>query len=141
MLLNRAAIAIVFAVSVVGAAATAQSPILSAAEARAELFGVRLSGVHEGMGAPWEECIEPSGRTVYRFAGATLEGRLSIETDGAACFAYADDGFTHRSCYAVRREGSNYRFDRFVTRQVERGVRRCEGGQGYVEAPSLALST
>lgn len=136
MPLNRTAIAIIAAAA--AGAAAAQSLVLNAAEARAELFGVRLSGVHEGLDdAPWEECIEPSGRTVYRFVGETLEGRLNIEPDGAACFAYADDGYRQRSCYAVRREGSNYRFDQFVTRHIERGVRRCEGGAGLVsQGPS-----
>ena len=135
MPLNRTAIAIIAAAA--AGAAAAQSLVLTAAEARAELFGVRLSGVHEGFDAPWEECIEPSGRTVYRFLGETLEGRLNIEPDGAACFAYAYDGYSQRSCFSVRREGSNYRFDQFVTRHIERGVRRCEGGAGLVsQGPS-----
>ena len=59
------------------------------------------------------------------------------EPDGAACFAYADDGYSQRSCFTVRREGSNYRFDQFVMRHIERGVRRCEGGAGLVsQGPS-----
>ncbi len=140
MLLSRTAIGIVVAVAAACGAATAQNLVLSAAEARAELLGVRLSGVHEEIGAPWEECIEPSGRTVYRFIGETIEGRLNIGPDGSACFAYADDGFKQRSCFAVRREGANYRFDEFVTRRVERGVSRCEGGPGLVAGVSSAPS-
>ena len=133
MLRTRAAL-IAFAAALCAGAATAQTVRLSAAEARAELFGVRLSGVVEGIKAPWEECIEPSGRTVYRFMHRTVEGRLRIEDDGRACFAYADDGFTDQSCFAVVREGANYRFDEFVTRVVERGVSRCDGA-AIVESP------
>jgi hypothetical protein len=131
MHLSRSIIAGIAAAVLCGAAA-AQSPVLSAAEARSELFGVRLSGVIEGSGEPWEECIEPAGRTVYRFAGRSIEGRLSIDPDGSACFTYADDGYTQRSCFVVRRAGANYRFDEFVTRRVERGVTRCAGGSGLV---------
>jgi hypothetical protein len=129
MLAGRIAVVIVAAAVLRAAAPSAQSPVLSAEEARAELFGVRLSGVIDGLGAP---CIEPGGCTVYRFAGESVEGRLSIDPDGSACFTYADDGFTERSCFAVRREGANYRFDEFVTRRVERGVTRCEGESGLV---------
>jgi hypothetical protein len=131
-------IAIACAACLCAGAAAAQTAILTAAEVRTELFGVRLSGVNEVLGAPWEECIEPGGRTVYRFAGTVMEGRLTIESDGLACFAYADDGFAQRSCFAVRREGANYRFDSFVTTRVARGVLRCEGPGAYVEAPGRA---
>lgn len=131
MLLSRAAVAIVALAALCGAA-TAESPALSAQEARAELFGVRLSGVIEGLGAPWEECIEPAGRTVFRFAGQSVEGHLTVDPDGSACFTYADDGFRQRSCFVVRREGANYRFDEFATRRVERGVTRCEGASDLV---------
>jgi hypothetical protein len=57
---------------------------------------------------------------------------LRIEANGSACFAYADDGYKFQSCFAVRREGRNYRFDEFVTRRVERGVNQCEGGDGNI---------
>jgi hypothetical protein len=133
MLRSTFAFAVLAAATAAGAA-TAQKLHLSAAEARAELFGVRLIGVHEGINEPWQECIEPSGRTVYVFMRETQEGRLSIEDDGRACFAYADDGYAHRSCYLVQREGENYRFDQFITRRIERGVERCEGVGAFVEA-------
>jgi len=139
MLKPHTALAIL-AIAACAGAATAQNPILSAAEARAELFGVRLSGVLEGINAPWEECIEPSGRTVYVFMRSAVEGRLSIERDGRACFAYADDSYTQRSCYAVQREGANYRFDDFVTRRVERAVERCDRAGAYVQAPPARSS-
>lgn len=134
---RRAALAaILMAAGLSAGVAGAQSARLSAEQARAELLGVRLVGVQETTGAPWEECIEPSGRTVYRFAGVVMEGRLEIEADGAACFAYADTGFRRRSCFAVLREGANYRFDVFVTVRVERGVTSCPGGELFVGAPS-----
>src|SRR5690606_6647972 len=63
-------------------AAGAQGARLTAAEARAELFGVELAGVHEGAGDAWRECIEPSGRTLYTRFGQVREGRLEIRADG-----------------------------------------------------------
>lgn len=137
--MSKGKIAFALAATVIGiGAATAQNIPLSAAEARAELFGVRLTGVHEPTGEAWEECIEPSGRTAYLIDGREREGRLEIESDGQACFAYADDGYARRSCFVVLREGQNYRFDEFVTRRVERGVRACGLGGALVEAPARA---
>lgn len=133
MLRGAFAALLVVALGVTGAA-TAQNVVLSAREARSELFGVRLSGFNERISAPWTECIEPSGRTVYDYVGARREGRLSITEDGRACFAYADTNFSSPSCFVVVRESANYRFDAFVTRRVERGIERCEGGDGLIAA-------
>jgi hypothetical protein len=81
--------------------------------------------VNEIAGDDWRECIEPGGRTVYRRGGETREGRLEIRPDGQACFIYPPDA--DWSCFAVAREGQNYRFDAFVTRTIRRGVRECGG--------------
>ena len=73
MLRGAFAALLVVALGVTGAA-TAQNVVLSAREARSELFGVRLSGFNERISAPWTECIEPSGRTVYDYVGARRGG-------------------------------------------------------------------
>lgn len=114
---------LVLAVVSAAGIATAQTARLSAEEARRELFGVELAGVNEVVGDEWTECIEPSGRTVYRRGGEVQEGRLEIRPDGQACFQYPPDA--HWSCFAVTREGGNYRFDSFITRTVRRDVREC----------------
>ena len=105
--------------------AAAQTARLSAEEARRELFGVELAGLNESHGDDWSECIEPGGRTLYRRGGEVREGRLEIRPDGQACFNYPPD--TYQSCFAVTREGENYRFDDFITRTVRRDVRECGG--------------
>ncbi len=106
--------------------AFAQAVQLTSEEARAELFGVELAGVNESAGDSWRECIEPTGRTLYRRGGEVREGRLEIRPDGQACFNYPPDA--HWACFAVLREGENYRFDDFVTRTVRRGVSACGAG-------------
>jgi len=132
---------IMCAVAVAGAlcaagAATAQNSVLSTDEIRAELFGVRLTGVNDGfVGVPWEECIDPTGATRYRFGAVQDQGRLSVDEAGLACFAYLSGS---RSCFVVAREGGNYRFGSFVTTRVERGVTSCEGGANISRAPSSA---
>lgn len=109
-------------------AATAQTARLTADEARIELYGVELAGVNETYGDEWSECIEPGGRTIYLRGGEVQEGRLVISEDGEACFTYRGDPYT--SCFAVGREGENYRFNDFITRVVRRGVASCEGVPG-----------
>ena len=111
-------------VSAAGIAA-AQTARLSAEEARAELFGVELAGTNDSVGDEWSECIEPGGRTVYRRGGEVQEGRLEIRPDGQACFNYPPDAYW--SCFAVTREGENYRFGSFITRTVRRDVHECGG--------------
>jgi hypothetical protein len=103
--------------------ATAQTARLTAEEARRELYGVELAGVHELGGDQWSECVEPGGRTIHRRGGQVREGRLEIRPDGQACFNYPPD--TYHLCFAVTREGENDRFDHFITRTVRRDVRDC----------------
>lgn len=114
---------IVLAIVSVAGIAAAQTARLTAEEAERELYGVELAGVNESVGDDWRECIEPGGRTVYRRGGEVQEGRLEIRPDGQACFIYPPD--TYWSCFAVTREGENYRFNDYVTRTVRRGVREC----------------
>lgn len=106
--------------------AAAQVARLTAEEARRELYGVELAGVHEVAGDEWSECIEPGGRTLYRRGGEVEEGRLEIRPDGQACFNYPPD--SRWSCFDVTREGENYRFGSFITRTVRRDVRGCGAG-------------
>lgn len=119
-----------------GATATAKSLALTAAEARSELFGVELSGIVEGDGSVWRECIEPDGDTIYEIDGTLDRGRLTIADDGQACFSYASSNFARVTCWTVERAGrNNYRFtfpgsSVFETRVVERNVRRCAPGRG-----------
>lgn len=120
------------------AAAGAQSAVLNAREARQALFGIEMAGVYEGDGSPWRECIEPGGRTAYLMGGAFDEGRLTINETGEACFAYRSSGYRAQSCFAVRREGSGFRFQSapeapdFVTTEVRRGVRACSGANAPI---------
>jgi hypothetical protein len=119
-----------------GATATAKSLVLTAAEARSELFGVELSGIVEGEATSWRECIEPDGDTLYEIDGTLDRGRLTISDNGDACFSYASSNFTRVTCWSIERVGRNdYRFSYpgssvFVTRVVERGVRQCAPGRG-----------
>jgi len=119
-----------------GATATAKSLTLTAAEARSELFGVELSGIVEDDDAAWRECIEPDGDTIYEIDGTVDHGRLTISDDGQACFSYVSSNFTRGTCWSVERAGrNNYRFrypgsSVFVTRVVERNVRRCTPRRG-----------
>ena len=119
---------IVLAIVSVASIAAAQSARLTAEEARRELFGVELIGVNETAGDEWRECIEPSGRTVFRRGDESLEGRLDIRPNGQACFNYGPLG--GQACFEVVREGANYRFGDFVTRSVRRGVRECGAATG-----------
>ncbi len=114
---------IVLAIVSAAGIAAAQTARLTADEARLELFGVELAGVNETYGDEWRECIEPSGRTVYRRGDERVEGQLEIRPDGQACFNYPPDAAWN--CFNVMREGENYRFGSFVTRTVHRGVREC----------------
>lgn len=120
------------------AAAAAQSAALSAREARQALYGIEMAGVYEGDGSRWRECIEPGGRTAYLMDGAFDEGRLTINEAGEACFSYRSSGYRAQSCFAVRREGSGFRFNSgpdapdFVTTEVRRGVRACSGSNAPV---------
>jgi len=131
-------VAVLAAACALGAAAAAQSATLNAREARQALFGIEMAGVYEGDGSRWRECIEPGGRTAYLMDGALDEGRLTINTEGEACFSYRSSGYRAQSCFAVLREGSGFRFQSgpdapdFVTTEVRRGVRACSGANAPI---------
>ena len=104
--------------------------ILSAAEARAELFGVWMEGKTAQTKETWSECIQPDGVTVYNFSGLEMVGELEIQDDGKACFLYKTDVYSHTSCFRVSRNGEGYTFwggveGVFTTTSVQRNVNTC----------------
>lgn len=101
---------------------------LSAAAMKAELFGVRMSGVVVQTGEPWSECIEPGGRTLYEIGDYISEGVMEITPEGQACFTYPGSG---TSCFRGQRAPKGYMFyavgggGSFYATKVERGVKKC----------------
>jgi hypothetical protein len=101
---------------------------LSAEVMRAELFGIRMSGIVVGYGVRWSECIEPGGRTLYEIEDHVSEGILEITPDAQACFTYPASG---TSCFRGQRSPRGYLFrgvkdgTLFHATKVERGVTRC----------------
>ncbi len=85
---------------------------MGAAEARRTFLGIDMEGVHQPSGLRWRECIDPAGKTAYRFGESIDEGRLTIRADGALCFAYASRGFRDTACWTIKPSGrANYRFE------------------------------
>ncbi|MFN7056103.1 hypothetical protein [Hyphomonas sp.] len=101
---------------------------LTAEVMRAELFGIRMSGIVVGYGISWNECIEPGGRTLYEIEDRVLEGVLEITDEAQACFTYPGTG---TSCFRGQRSPRGYLFRSvddgtlFHATKIERGVRRC----------------
>ncbi len=105
-----------FAFTVLVAAALAGPALaqaaMGAAEARRTFLGIDMEGVHQPSGLHWRECIDPAGKTAYRFGESVDEGRLTIRADGALCFAYASRGFRDTACWMIKPAGGrNYRFE------------------------------
>lgn len=140
-----AAVAVLIAVAVVGAVpAVAQlakpGPVMSAAEAKASLFGIDMQGyvalvddhgAPTGKGMNWRECITPKGETLYETPAGLEHGRLRIEDNAQACFAYEGTGYTVWNCFQTRRTARGFRFsgpsgDVFVTTLVRTGVKSCK---------------
>ncbi len=122
-----------------GANAALAEPLalLSAQEVRDELFGVHMFGVTDTLGFDWDECIEPSGLTVYRTIDAddpqpySQQGLLQVNDLGMACFSYPPNGDPAPSCFQVYRSGDGYIFangfgdGRYITTKVLRNVTSC----------------
>jgi|CXWL01.1.fsa_nt_gi hypothetical protein len=131
----RMAMFVAVAFVALAGAAAAQSGRLRAAEVRAELFGVDLSGVVETSGERWRECIDPAGRTLYEIGDRLDQGRMRVQPSGDVCFSYQSTDYESESCWAVRRAGANnYRFGApdgaevrapFLTLNVRRNVSEC----------------
>lgn len=106
------------------------SSIMTREEAEAELFGVWMEGQTAQTKDHWSECIEPDGKTIYRFANKELVGKLFIQDDGKACFAYKADDYSKKSCFRISRTADGYTFwggaeGVFTTTSVQTGVKTC----------------
>ena len=106
---------------------------LTAKEAKAELFGIDMTGFSITYGMQWRECIDPKGETLYETPNGVQKGRMWIEEEtGAACFAYADSGYKDTGCFNVSRKGQGYQFEGqfdggiFATTSVVRAVKSCK---------------
>ncbi len=101
---------------------------LTAEAMKAELFGVRMSGIQVQTGEAWSECIEPGGRTLYEIGDYISEGVMEITPNGQACFTYPGSG---TSCFRGQRAPKGYMFyavgggGSFYATKVERGVKKC----------------
>lgn len=101
---------------------------LAAEAVKAELLGVRMSGVVVQTGQTWAECIEPGGRTLYEIGDYISEGMMEITANGQACFTYPGTG---TSCFRGQRAPKGYMFygigggGVFHANKVERGVKKC----------------
>ena len=122
------------------------APPLSAEEMRQELFGVHMFGVETSTQMRWDECIEPNGRTVYRFAFPGEEvpysqnGQLRVTDDGLACFSYPSEGEEPDwSCFRALRRGEGYAFfdakggpGVFLTTRIDRGKETCPNPGDFI---------
>jgi hypothetical protein len=120
------------------AAAWPQSAPLTSEEMRAELFGIHMYGIETAANFRWDECIDPSGRTVFRvevpegMAPYSENGQLRIEEGGVACFSYPPEGDPEPACFRALRRGEGYAFIStrgdpgvFLTTRIERGKESC----------------
>jgi hypothetical protein len=98
---------IVAALAMTGGVAYAK---ITAVEAKMTFFGLDMGGVYEPDGAPWRECIAPSGETHYWFDGYTDVGKLTVRADGALCFAYASREYKNTACFTAEKQGKGWRF-------------------------------
>ena len=96
-------------------------------EIRSEFLGTRMSGVLFETGVRFVECIEPGGRSIYRYGSDYSEGNMSSVSEGVACFTYASG----TSCFEMLRHPGGYIVSsvsgrsHFVISKVERDVRSC----------------
>ena len=118
-----------------GLAALAQAPNapLSADEIRAEFLGTRMAGTELTSGVAFVECIEPDGRSIFRFGDDYSEGVMSSVSQGTACFTYESG----TSCFRMQRTSSAYLVSSvggggvFRIEHVERNVHQCTAAHLY----------
>ncbi len=105
---------------------------MTAAEARAELYGINMAGYSVTFAMNWTECIQPNGETLYHTPSGVQHGRLRISEAGEACFSYEDSNYQDEGCFRVTRRGKGYQFEEavsgslFTTTAVVRGVKSCK---------------
>jgi hypothetical protein len=133
----------ILAVALIAAPAGAQlakgaGQRLKETEVKNALLGVDLQGFSPTYQMSWRECIDPAGETLYETPDQVLKGRLFINPEGLACFAYEDTGYSTASCFSVYRQGKGIRFESdvktvtgepdsvFVTTKLVTGVKSCK---------------
>lgn len=111
---------------------------LNEADTKKALLGVDLQGFSPTYQISWRECIDPAGETLYETPDEVLKGRLFVNPEGRACFAYADTDYSVASCYWTYRQGKGLRFESdvksvtgepqsiFVTTKLVTGVKSCK---------------
>lgn len=133
-------------ISLLAPAAGAQSGPLTSEEMKSELFGIHMWGVETSSQMRWDECIDPTGRTVYRVelpgepAPYSENGKLRIEDGGLACFSYPPDSDPEPACFrAMRRGEDGYAFFAtdgtpgvFLTTRIERGKSSCPNPGDFI---------
>lgn len=88
--------------------------MLTAAEAKKELFGVDLFGTVEGRpDYRWRECIDAKGFTLYQHDGVEERGQLTINERGEACFSYPPGNKNRTNCFSARKTAKGYDFQGF----------------------------
>jgi hypothetical protein len=121
-----------------GASPVAALERMNATEMRAELFGTHQFGREANSGLLVDECIEPSGHTVYctrpddqRDAPYSQPGRMVVTDEALACFTYPSSQSPGPHCFAVFRNGPGYVFQsvdgnaRFEIDKVFRNIADC----------------
>jgi hypothetical protein len=133
----------ILAVALIAAPAGAQlakgaGQRLKEADVKNALLGVDLQGFSPTYQMSWRECIDPAGETLYETPDEVLKGRLFINPEGLACFAYEDTDYSRASCFSVYRQGKGIRFESdvktvtgepdsiFVTTKLVTGVKSCK---------------
>src|SRR5262245_43274794 len=81
------------------------------AEVKKALLGVDLQGYSPTENLSWRECIQPDGETLYETPREVVKGRLFINPEGLACFAYEDTNYSVASCFWTYRQGKNLRWE------------------------------
>ena len=108
------------------------------AEVKKALFGMDLHGFSPSENFSWRECIQPDGETLYETPSEVVKGRVFVNPEGLACFAYEDTGYSVASCYWTYRQGKGLRWESdvktltgepqsvFVTTKVITGIKSCK---------------
>ena len=107
-------------------------------EVKKALLGVDLHGFSPTSNMSWRECIQPDGETLYETPTEVVKGRVFINPEGLACFAYEDTGYTAASCYWTYRQANGLRWESdtktiggepqsvFVATKVITGITSCK---------------
>ena len=111
--------------------------LLTTPDLTKELFGIHMFGHEQSSGMIFDECIEPSGQTVYRTQmdeaaqRYSEHGQLEITQVAQACFSYPPGSDPDPSCFRVFRYNDGYVFDsvdtgqRFIAERIVRNVFEC----------------